>query len=50
MAAGTRRSDTPDTDLLYVAVPVASGGDVHGAVRLTYPTTDGRPTGAAATG
>ncbi len=36
--AGTRRSDTLDTDLLYVAVPVASGGDVHGAVRLTLDT------------
>jgi signal transduction histidine kinase len=33
--AGTRRSDTLDTDLLYVAVPVASGGTVHGAVRVT---------------
>ena len=40
MAAGTRRSDTLGTDLLYVAVPVASGGEVHGAVRLTYPTTE----------
>ncbi|HEY8060152.1 MAG TPA: ATP-binding protein [Acidimicrobiales bacterium] len=39
LAAGTRRSDTLDTDLLYVAVPVASGGEVHGVVRLTYPTT-----------
>ena len=25
------------TDLLYVAVPVAVGGEVHGAVRVTYP-------------
>lgn len=40
LAAGTRHSDTLDTDLLYVAVPVASGGEVHGAVRLTYPTTE----------
>jgi len=32
---GTRRSDTLDTDLLYVAVPVASSGIVHGAVRVT---------------
>jgi hypothetical protein len=40
VSAGTRRSDTLDTDLLYVAVPVASGGEVHGAVRLTYPTTE----------
>jgi signal transduction histidine kinase len=34
-AAGTRRSDTLDTEILYVAVPVASGGTVHGAVRVT---------------
>ncbi len=34
-ATGTRRSDTLGTDLLYVAVPVASGGRVHGAVRVT---------------
>lgn len=34
-AAGIRRSDTLDTDLLYVAVPVASGGVVHGSLRLT---------------
>jgi signal transduction histidine kinase len=34
-ATGTRRSNTLDTDLLYVAVPVSSGEDVHGAVRLT---------------
>jgi signal transduction histidine kinase len=40
LAAGTRHSDTLDTDLLYVAVPVASGGEVHGVVRLTYPTTE----------
>ncbi len=39
-ATGTRRSDTLDTDLLYVAVPVASGGDVFGAVRLTLDTAD----------
>lgn len=36
--SGTRRSNTLDTDLLYVAVPVASGGVVHGAVRLTLDT------------
>jgi signal transduction histidine kinase len=36
--SGTRRSDTLDTDLLYVAVPVASGGIVHGAVRVTLDT------------
>ena len=34
-AVGTRHSDTLGTDLLYVAVPVSSGGQVHGAVRLT---------------
>jgi signal transduction histidine kinase len=37
VAAGTRHSDTLRTDLLYVAVPVASSGIVHGAVRITYP-------------
>jgi signal transduction histidine kinase len=40
LVSGTRRSDTLDTDLLYVAVPVASGGEVHGVVRLTYPTQE----------
>ena len=39
VSSGTRRSDTLDTRLLYVAVPVASGGVVHGAVRLTFPTS-----------
>ena len=34
-AEGTRHSNTLQTDLLYVAVPVSSGGEVHGAVRLT---------------
>jgi signal transduction histidine kinase len=34
-AEGTRYSKTLDTDLLYVAVPVTSGNEVHGAVRLT---------------
>ncbi len=38
--SGTRRSDTLGTDLLYVAVPVASGGTVHGALRITLDTTD----------
>jgi signal transduction histidine kinase len=38
--AGTRRSDTLNTDLLYVAVPVASGGTVHGALRVTLDTGD----------
>jgi signal transduction histidine kinase len=38
-ATGTRRSETARTDLVYAAVPVASGGTVHGAVRITYPTS-----------
>jgi signal transduction histidine kinase len=38
VATGTRHSVTVGADLLYVAVPVASGGVVHGAVRITYPT------------
>jgi signal transduction histidine kinase len=37
IATGARHSTTLATDLLYVAVPVASGGVVHGAVRITYP-------------
>ena len=37
--AGTRASDTLGTDLLYVAVPVASGGIVHGALRITLDTS-----------
>ncbi len=36
--AGTRYSETLGTELLYVAVPVASGGVVHGALRLTVDT------------
>jgi signal transduction histidine kinase len=39
VATGTRRSRTLGTNLLYVAVPVASGGVVGGAVRVTYPTS-----------
>ena len=39
-AIGTRTSETLDTDLLYVAVPVASSGTVHGALRLTLDTAD----------
>lgn len=37
LATGTRRSETLDTDLLYVAVPARGGEDIHGAVRITYP-------------
>ncbi|MBC8194192.1 MAG: HAMP domain-containing protein [Acidimicrobiia bacterium] len=39
-AVGTRYSETLEMDLLYVAVPVASGGTVHGAIRITLPTAD----------
>lgn len=39
VVTGTRRSKTLHTHLLYVAVPIASGGVVHGAVRITYPTS-----------
>lgn len=39
IATGVRRSATLGTDLLYVAVPVASGGAVHGVARITYPTS-----------
>ncbi len=37
VATGRRHSATAGGDLLYVAVPVASGGVVHGVVRITYP-------------
>jgi signal transduction histidine kinase len=37
-ASGNRRSDTLDTNLVYVAIPVASDGTVHGAVRITLPS------------
>lgn len=39
VATGERRSQTLGQNLLYVAVPVASRGQVHGAVRITYPTS-----------
>ena len=39
-AIGTRSSATLSTDLLFVAIPVASGGTVHGAVRVTLDTND----------
>lgn len=38
VASGVRHSDTLGGDLLYVAVPVASSGQVHGAVRISYST------------
>jgi signal transduction histidine kinase len=39
VASGIRYSKTLKQSLLYVAVPIASGGVVHGAVRITYPTS-----------
>jgi signal transduction histidine kinase len=36
--AGSRSSATLGGSFLYVAVPVASQGQVYGAVRITYPT------------
>jgi signal transduction histidine kinase len=39
VASGTRHSNQLGTDLIYVAVPIASGGHVRGAVRITYPTS-----------
>ncbi len=43
-ASGIRYSKTLHERLLYVAVPVASGGAIFGAVRITYPmsTVDAR--------
>ena len=34
---GIRYSRTLHENLLYAAVPISSGGRVHGAVRITYP-------------
>jgi signal transduction histidine kinase len=34
---GVRDSKTLHERVLYVAVPISSGGKVHGAVRITYP-------------
>lgn len=39
-SSGTRASETLGTELLFVADPVASGGTVHGAVRLTLDMGD----------
>jgi signal transduction histidine kinase len=38
-SVGERQSQTLHTRLLYVAVPITSSGTVHGAVRITYPTS-----------
>lgn len=37
--AGVRYSATLGYDLAYASAPVASGGQVHGAVRITYSAT-----------
>lgn len=37
---GSRFSTTLGTELVYVAVPVASGGVVHGALRLTFDSQE----------
>lgn len=37
VTSGTRFSQTLGLELLYVAVPVFSGDEIFGAVRLTYP-------------
>ncbi len=37
VASGVRHSNTLGADLLYVAVPIASGGRILGAARITYP-------------
>jgi signal transduction histidine kinase len=39
ISSGRRYSETLGQELLYVAVPVASSGVVHGAVRISYPTS-----------
>jgi signal transduction histidine kinase len=39
VASGTRHSNSLGTDLIYVAVPIASAGHVRGSVRITYPTS-----------
>jgi signal transduction histidine kinase len=39
VASGVRHSTTLGTDLLYVAVPIASSGRVLGSARITYPTS-----------
>jgi signal transduction histidine kinase len=38
VASGSRSSATLGAGFVYVAVPSASGGIVHGAVRVTFPT------------
>jgi len=35
-ASGERRSDTAQSNLVYVAVPVVSGAEIEGVVRITF--------------
>jgi signal transduction histidine kinase len=39
VATGTRHSNTLNATFLYVAVPIASGGRILGAARVSYPTS-----------
>lgn len=39
-SSGTRSSETLGERIVFVAVPVASGGEVHGAVRVTLPRSE----------
>ena len=38
-SVGIRTSETLNSQLLYVAEPVETGGRLHGTVRVTYPTS-----------
>ncbi|MGD9792212.1 MAG: ATP-binding protein [Acidimicrobiia bacterium] len=40
VATGLRSSQTLGADLIYVAIPVASGSNVFGAVRVSYPRSE----------
>jgi signal transduction histidine kinase len=37
LATGSRPSETLQQQLIYVAVPIGSGGHVYGAIRISYP-------------
>ena len=37
LSSGSRWSDTLGQRIIYVAVPVTSGGSIYGAVRITFP-------------
>ncbi|MEY4312922.1 MAG: hypothetical protein RLZZ319_431, partial [Actinomycetota bacterium] len=37
VASGERWSDTTQSELVYVSVPIISGSTVYGAVRLSFP-------------